>query len=213
LPYTTVVAGTTISASVANTNWRDQVITPFASTSARDSAITSPVNGMVCYTTDAAVLWIYNGTKWLRQQKKIYLGTQFQTVTTSFATVGNFSFTGDTGGVYAISSWMHTVAPTAADLSFQWSLPAGATVEWSLLGPASTDAGTNLVTTVYQGAITTTGPLTIGGMNSNGAVGQLIGTIVIGGTAGTCALQAAQLVASGTSFVRASSWLGIEQIG
>lgn len=54
--YTTVVAGTTITASWANANVRDQVVTPFASTGARDSAIVSPVTGMVSYiaSTDTA---------------------------------------------------------------------------------------------------------------------------------------------------------------
>lgn len=59
MPYTTSVAGTTITASWANANVRDQTISPFASTAARDTAITSPVNGMLCYTTDTGTLWTY----------------------------------------------------------------------------------------------------------------------------------------------------------
>jgi len=51
MPYTTLVAGTTITAAWANTNVRDQTIGAFASTGARDSAITSPVAGMVQYLT------------------------------------------------------------------------------------------------------------------------------------------------------------------
>ena len=51
MPYTTNVAGTTITSSGANANVRDQVVTPFATTSARDSAITVPVKGMVEYIT------------------------------------------------------------------------------------------------------------------------------------------------------------------
>jgi hypothetical protein len=47
VPYSTIVAGTNITASWANANVRDQVVTPFASTTARDSAITSPLAGMV----------------------------------------------------------------------------------------------------------------------------------------------------------------------
>jgi len=49
MPYTTSVAGTTITASWANANVRDQVVTPFASTSALASAITAPVVGMTEY--------------------------------------------------------------------------------------------------------------------------------------------------------------------
>jgi hypothetical protein len=61
--YSTVVGGTTITASWGNANVRDQVVTPFASTSARDSAITSPVTGMVAYV--AGLLCAYNGNAWV----------------------------------------------------------------------------------------------------------------------------------------------------
>lgn len=59
--YSTVVAGTTITASWANANVRDQVVTPFATTSARDSAIASPVEGMVCTITNTDYLEVYHG--------------------------------------------------------------------------------------------------------------------------------------------------------
>jgi len=49
MPYTTNVAGTVITASYGNANIRDQVVTPFASTGARDAAIASPVIGMLEY--------------------------------------------------------------------------------------------------------------------------------------------------------------------
>lgn len=52
MPYTTVVAGTTITATWANANVRDQGVTPFASAAARTSAITTPVAGMVTVLTD-----------------------------------------------------------------------------------------------------------------------------------------------------------------
>ncbi len=71
MPYTTVVAGTTITASWSNTNNRDQVITPFASASARDSAITSPVNGMHCYLTDVDLTMVYDGVQWVRASSNI----------------------------------------------------------------------------------------------------------------------------------------------
>lgn len=66
MPYSTVVAGTTITASWSNANNRDQVVTPFASTGARDAAIVSPINGMMATTTDTGSLWRYNGTAWVQ---------------------------------------------------------------------------------------------------------------------------------------------------
>lgn len=65
MPYTTTVAGTAITASWANTNIRDQVITPFATSTARDSAITVPVEGMMSYHVDTHKFVGYNGTSWV----------------------------------------------------------------------------------------------------------------------------------------------------
>jgi hypothetical protein len=62
--YTTVVPGTAITASWANANVRDQVVTPFATALARDSAITAPVEGMICYLADVDQFWYYNGSLW-----------------------------------------------------------------------------------------------------------------------------------------------------
>lgn len=64
VPYTTSVAGTTITASWANANVRDQVITPFASASARDAAITSPVTGMYADLADVGLICRYDGSGW-----------------------------------------------------------------------------------------------------------------------------------------------------
>ena len=66
MPYTTVVAGTYATASWANANVRDQGISQFASTAARDSAITSPVSGMVCITQDSGLMWVYTGSAWIQ---------------------------------------------------------------------------------------------------------------------------------------------------
>lgn len=65
MPYTTLVAGTTITASWANASVRDQVVTPFASSAARASAVTSPVKGMVSFLNDVNSLEVYNGTQWV----------------------------------------------------------------------------------------------------------------------------------------------------
>lgn len=64
MPYTTLVAGTTITASWANQNVRDQGVTPFASISARTSAITAQVEGMLTYRRDAKVFEWSDGSVW-----------------------------------------------------------------------------------------------------------------------------------------------------
>lgn len=64
MPYTTNVAGTTITAAWGNANVRDQVVTPFANVAARTSAITVPVDGMLASMTDADVVDYYDGAAW-----------------------------------------------------------------------------------------------------------------------------------------------------
>jgi hypothetical protein len=66
MPYTTSVAGTTITASWANANVRDQTISPFATAAARDSAITAPIHGQMAYTQDTSTLWVFTaGVGWV----------------------------------------------------------------------------------------------------------------------------------------------------
>ena len=60
MSYVTLVAGSVITASWANANVRDQMISPFASSAARDAAITSPINGMIATTTDIYGVWLYS---------------------------------------------------------------------------------------------------------------------------------------------------------
>ena len=64
MPYTTNVAGTTITASWGNANVRDQVVTPFTDSTARSSAISVPVAGMLSSLTTTGRLDIYNGSSW-----------------------------------------------------------------------------------------------------------------------------------------------------
>lgn len=64
MPYTTVVAGTTITASWANSNVRDQVVSTFADSAARASAITSPAEGMISFLTGSNRADVYNASGW-----------------------------------------------------------------------------------------------------------------------------------------------------
>ena len=64
MPFTTIVSGTTITASWGNANVRDQVATPFTDTTARNSAISAPVAGMISALTTTGRLDIYNGSSW-----------------------------------------------------------------------------------------------------------------------------------------------------
>lgn len=86
MPYTTNVAGTTITAAYGNSNIRDQVVTPFATAAARASAITSPVQGMLSYRNDLGQdggFEHWNGTGWVpAAAQKIFTSTLGSAVAT-----------------------------------------------------------------------------------------------------------------------------------
>jgi len=56
--------GDLISATDFNNYIQEQVIMTFASSSARDSAVSSPEEGMFCFLTDSNTLQFYNGSSW-----------------------------------------------------------------------------------------------------------------------------------------------------
>lgn len=80
MPYTTVVAGTVITASWGNANVRDQVVTPFANAGTRDATIllANRVEGMLECLTDADELTMWDGTQWVTPGPRI-VGTKYAT--------------------------------------------------------------------------------------------------------------------------------------
>jgi hypothetical protein len=64
MPYTTLGAGTTITAAWANTNVRDQVVSTFADSAARTTAIGSPSEGMISFLTGSNRADVYNSSTW-----------------------------------------------------------------------------------------------------------------------------------------------------
>ena len=65
MPKKTFVTGTVLTASDVNTYLMNQSVMVFASASARNSAITSPTEGMIAYLSDTNTLTIYDGAAWV----------------------------------------------------------------------------------------------------------------------------------------------------
>lgn len=63
--FKTFVDGDIFTASEANTYLMQQTVMVFATTTARDSAITAPSEGMFAFTKDADKLWYYDGSSWV----------------------------------------------------------------------------------------------------------------------------------------------------
>jgi len=63
--YRTFGAGEVLTASNVQTYLMDQAIPVFASSTARDAAITSPSEGQHCFLSDTDALQYYTGSAWV----------------------------------------------------------------------------------------------------------------------------------------------------
>lgn len=63
--FTTFTAGNVLTASEVNNYLMEQSVMVFATTGARDSAITSPENGMLCYVTGTGLYYTYVTSAWI----------------------------------------------------------------------------------------------------------------------------------------------------
>tara|TARA_R100001086_G_C11737877_1_gene231598 strand:+ start:239 stop:709 length:471 start_codon:yes stop_codon:yes gene_type:complete len=100
--------GDLVSASDFNDYIMEQVIMTFANSTARDSAVSSPEEGMFCYLADTNVLQFYNGSSWAS-----YIGDGDITG----VTITTASTSGLSGGATATSGAFTStlvVAPTQA---------------------------------------------------------------------------------------------------
>ena len=64
MAYKTFTAGTLATASDVNTYLMNQAVSTFATTTARDAAITSPVEGQLAYINLNDIITYYDGSAW-----------------------------------------------------------------------------------------------------------------------------------------------------
>jgi len=65
MPFKTFVAGTEGLASDVNTYLMEQSVMTFTNSTARDAALPTPLEGMVCYLTASDHFQVYNGSAWV----------------------------------------------------------------------------------------------------------------------------------------------------
>lgn len=90
MAYKTFTAGTLATASDVNTYLMNQTVMVFADAAARNAALTSPTEGMVCYLTGNDHLTVYDGASW----RQIDIAWSDYTPTFSNFTLGNGTVTG-----------------------------------------------------------------------------------------------------------------------
>ena len=133
MSYTTVVAGTAITASWSNANVRDQVVTPFASAAARTSAIAAPVECMVTGRTDDDLYEGYNGTAWVPVSPHT-MGSVATRITDASATtteslVHSVTFTAVAGRLYLhVFNGVWASSAASDNCTFRVRYAAGASV-------------------------------------------------------------------------------------
>jgi hypothetical protein len=65
MPFKDFVAGTPALASDINTYLMEQSVMTFTNSTARDAALPTPLEGMVCYLTASDHFQVYNGSAWV----------------------------------------------------------------------------------------------------------------------------------------------------
>ena len=140
--------GDLITATEFNTYLQEQVIMVFADSSARDSAVSSPSEGMFAYLKDTNALMFYNGSSWAS-----FIGDgdiTGVTITTS-------STSGLSGGATATSGAFSSTLVIAPNLATSATV-AGTDIV--LIGDA--DDSNNLKKTTAQDIANLAGGVTLG---------------------------------------------------
>jgi len=121
--YREFMVNEVLTASNVQSYLMDQAEMVFSTTANRDSSITTPTNGMTAYTTDAGILWRYNGAAWKAWGKAPTAYTP--TLTNATRTSGDL--------YYSISAGMMTIVGrvivSAVTGSLTFSIPSGYTID------------------------------------------------------------------------------------
>lgn len=207
MPYTTVVAGTVITASWGNANVRDQVVTPFATAAARAAAVSAPVEGMVSWLSDYDDGWAYTGAAYKPVfGPPIAYKAADETINNSAALQNDNDLAIAVAGsaYYAGRVYIGYTSQVAAGLQVDFTAPAGATLRCSSYlasGVATPFGSTNAL-----GAV--------GGLPGTGAQLPYMGMFMLTTTgAGTLQFRWAQSVANASNTtVHQGSWLELRRV-
>lgn len=210
MAYTTLVAGTTITASWANASVRDQVVSPFASSSARTSAITVPVDGMVSTLTDSDSMWQYTGAAWIPANTLYVRKTGDETVTSN-TTVQNddhLVLAVAANRTYEVSgSIMYADGAGSGRLKAGFTAPASATFDWLADGLIDTDT-TASAASIWRITNTISDTRNCGTGTTETDVMRIYGLLITSASSGNLQFQWAQVASDGTATtVKTGSWL------
>jgi hypothetical protein len=93
MAYKVFTNGSVLNASEVNDNLMNQSVITFSNTTARTTAIPSPIDGMVTYLQDIDALQIYDGTAWRNVANTGRGVLSFQSATAATSIVANTELT------------------------------------------------------------------------------------------------------------------------
>lgn len=213
MPYTTLVAGTTITASWGNASVRDQAVTPFATAAARTSAVGgSPPEGMLTYRVDGKVFDGHDGTGWVAAAQYMSLARKASdesiTSSTTMQDDNDLLHTVRASAVYEMTAYISYTSNTTADIKFGWTYPAGLTINYlAHVRPVAT-----AVNDTYD--LIQTDPLALEGAGvATRRSAFFLGLVVVSSTAGTLQLQWAQNTSdAGATALKAGSFMTLRRM-
>ena len=119
MTYKVFANGFPLFASEINENLMQQVIAVFADTTARDAAVTAPVEGQFAYLTGSNLLTKYNGAAWENAlEVGDITGVTAGTALTGGGTSGDVTLNVDLTAVTIPASQISDLTATAAELNY-----------------------------------------------------------------------------------------------
>ena len=140
MTYKVFANGFPLFASEINENLMQQVIAVFADTTARDAAVTAPVEGQFAYLTGSNLLTKYNGAAWENAlEVGDITGVTAGTALTGGGTSGDVTLNVDLTAVTIPASQISDLTATAAELNILDGVTA-TTAELNILDGVTADA-------------------------------------------------------------------------
>jgi len=192
----------------------DQFVVPrFTTVAVRDTRITSPTDGMVCYVTGTGEMYRYNGTGWVSAVPRVRckLGTQNFSGTT-LAGDADLILSVEAGSRYKARYGIYYGATSANDLKINVLGPPSSTVQagWLILTSGATtnfDVLEGLTPNIQSTSIVA------GGISGNVHYGFLDVYAITTSNSGVVNPYFAQYVSGGTTQVFGGSWVDMWKVG
>jgi hypothetical protein len=116
IPAYTAIPDVPADLTSALNNLEKYVVTRWATTSARDAAITVPTEGMLAYTNDTDTLWKHNGTSWVDILERTMPSVQVLQGVTQALTTATFTTITFTTEVVKTHTALHSNASNTSRL-------------------------------------------------------------------------------------------------